>query len=1151
MARNVVNTLLLLCLPGLTLAASTQGYFRYPALHGEQLVFTAEGDLWLAQLGDVTRQSDAFRLTKHATEESYPAFSPDGKQLAFVAAYDGASDVYLMPLAGGAPKRLSFDSGRVWVQGFSADGAVLYTTENVVGPSWSRVLRLVHPDTLSRSELPLADANQAWLEPDGTLWFTRFGLQVTGDFSRDYRGGAVSQLWRWDSKQSAEATRMGDAGQNLQRPMRWRDRLLVVSDQDGSTNLWSISLDGNDAKKLTTHGEFEVRNPALSGDRVVYQYGADLRLLDLDSGRDNRINLALRSDFEASRERYLQKPLNFTTGVTLAPNGSRVALSARGHAVLVGKTPQRRTVISAPEGARLRDAQLAPDGSTVYALMDHASSSQIWRFPSSGGTGAALSLQAGNQQASSKQAISRPASNGQASNRPAGNQETATQQAGIHRWRMHASPDGRWLAVEDKAARLMLVDTRNGSERELDRVEGAGDDPRTSVVWSHDSKYLALAQPATRARRTQIVLIRVDDKQRAVLSTDRYESFDPAFSRDGQWLYFLSNRQFTPTPSSPWGDRNAGPHFDKRARIYALALQPNASFPFQAVDELRVGPLPPDPKIPAAAAAALALPEIVFDGLAERLFEVPLAAGNYRALSADRERLYLLDTDRAADGRGAAETLALRTLPFSNHAPLPETFAAGLTDYALSADGKTILLVKPGADPSTPQAPGELLLVDVGAKAPDDLTKSQVRISGWTLPLEPRAEWRQLFADAWRLHQQFSFDPKMRQLDWSAVRRRYEPLVERVTDRAELDDVLSQMSAELGILHSQVRGAELPTDPEPAPGASLGAIFSASSAGVRIAKIYRSDPELPSERGPLLQPGVDAREGDLLLAINGQPVRSPGDVTQALRAQAGAQVLLELSRQDNTQQTKTQQTRTHQTVVVPIALERDAQLRYGEWVLGRQEAVQSSSDGRIGYLHLRAMTGPDMGYFAREFYANVQRDGLIIDVRRNRGGNIDSWIIDHLLRRTWAFWQPPLSEPYWNMQQSFRGHLVVLADELTYSDGETFSAGVKALKLGPVIGMRTAGAGIWLSDRNRLADNGAARVAEFGQFDAQGRWLIEGRGVAPDIEVENLPFATAQGQDAQLQAALDYLKQKLAREPILQPPAQSIPPRGTPGHDGG
>ena len=390
------------------------------------------------------------------------------------------------------------------------------------------------------------------------------------------------------------------------------------------------------------------------------------------------------------------------------------------------------------------------------------------------------------------------------------------------------------------------------------------------------------------------------------------------------------------------------------------------------------------------------------------------------------------------------------------------------------------------------------------------LIRSVLR-GGWRLGLEPAEEWRQMFVDAWRMQRDHLFDPGMRGTDWTAIRDRYAPLVDRVSDRRELDDVLRQMVGELGVLHSQVRGGEYPRDTEAAEPAFLGGTFEMTQQGARITHIYRTDPELPADRAPLARPGTDLRAGDIITAINGRSVREHGDMARALAHQAGEQVRLDYLRDGA----------SRSAIARPVTAGRDATLRYSDWVTGRREAVEAASSGRIGYMHIRAMGAGDIADFAREFYANFDRDALIIDVRRNRGGNIDSWIIEKLLRRAWSFWQPPGRAPYWNMQQAFRGHLVVLMDPLTYSDGETFSAGVKTLGLGPLVGQRTAGAGVWLFDTNRLLDQGLMRAAQTPQFDAEGGWTVEGLGVDPDIEVENLPHATFMGRDAQLERAIE------------------------------
>jgi tricorn protease len=393
-----------------------------------------------------------------------------------------------------------------------------------------------------------------------------------------------------------------------------------------------------------------------------------------------------------------------------------------------------------------------------------------------------------------------------------------------------------------------------------------------------------------------------------------------------------------------------------------------------------------------------------------------------------------------------------------------------------------------------------------------------------------------MFNDAWRMHRDFLYDANMRGIDWNAVRTRYAPLVERVTDRAELDDVLGMMVGEVGALHSQIRPGDIRRAGSEGVPASLGAVLSRTKEGYRVDRVYRSEPELPLEAGPLAAPDVNVKEGDIITAVNGKALAEARDIADLLLDTAGKQVLLHVKSPGAKAEGK-----VRAVIVTPATMARHASLRYADWEQGRAQQVDAASKGKIGYLHLRAMVARDINAFARDFYANINKEGLIIDVRRNNGGNIDSWIIEKLLRRSWAFWTSNGKQPRSNMQNTFRGHLVVLMDELTYSDGETFAAGVKALKLGPLVGKRTAGAGVWLNDDNGLLDNGMARVAESGQFAADGDWLIEGVGVTPDVEVDNLPHETFAGRDRQLEVALELLAKKMKEEPVKPWKAVAIP----------
>lgn len=1096
-------------------AANTAGsaYLRFPALRGDTLVFTSEGDLWRSS----AHGGAATRLTTHAAEESRSAISHDGKWLAFSAAYEGPFEAYVMPLSGGVPKRISFEGSNAFVLGFTPQGDVLYSAQNQRGPNAQRVISVVNPVTLARRVLPLAEATEASLDDTGQiLYFTRLGLAMSNDNAKKYRGGLAAQIWRFDLKKDSEATRLSQNHKGSDKqPMWWQGRVYFISDRDGSDNLWSMNPDGGDLRQLTRHKEWDVRNAAIDNGRIVYQLGADLHGFDLAKATDETLNISLASDYDQQRTRLFKKAMNFVTNTSFSSTGERVVVTARGHLALAGVGALRRVEIDLPKGSRARDAELSPDGKWVYAICDASGENEVWRFPADGGPGG-----------------------------------KALTQGQVHRTGLALSPDGKKLAHTSKTGDLWLLDLASGKNEKIDHAPLSPE--YTNLSWSPDSRLLALAREESSWDRSQIGIIDVASHKLHWLSTDKYHAHAPAFSPDGKWLYFISDRQFQTNNAAPWGDRTMGPHFDKRSKLFAYALAPER-FPFLAKTELDAAAAPAAPAAAAKAAegndkpAAKPAQPVQWEGLQQRLYEVPLAAGNYQALQHDGKRLYFMEQDGGK--------FNLKTLPVDDSGSQPELFAADVREFALSGNGKKVYYQKAGRDGA-----GEMFIVDAGAKAPPDVSKQAVSIANWQFTVNPQDEWRQMFNDAWRMHRDYLFDPKMRGVDWVAMKAKYSALLPRVHDKRELNDLLAMMTGELSTLHSQIAPGELRVAEDGSVPAFLGATFDKQADGFRISHIYRSEDELPGERGPLAQAGLDIREGDVITAINGKPTAGVNDLAELLINQAGQQVLIKVKRPQTAkaagskaQAEKTdggkhavdQHPQEKQWIVNPVAADRQARLRYTDWEQGLRERVDEVGKGKIGYLHLRAMTPPDMNAFVRDFYANIDRDGLIIDVRRNNGGNIESWVIEKLLRRVWMIWQSRDGAISTNMQKTFRGHLAVLADELTYSDGETFTAGIKALKLGPVIGKRTAGAGVWLSDGNVLIDKGRARAAELAQFSVPGaEWLVEGTGVAPDIEVDNLPHATYVGKDAQLETALKVLAEKLKTHPVTPLKGGVIDPVG-------
>jgi tricorn protease len=1100
-----MRSLFFLCLLLITQSVlASPGYYRHPALHNDTLIFTAEGDLWKIKLGEEYAQ----RLTTHPAEEKESSISPDGNWVAFVANYSGTPEVHVMPIQGGLAKRITFENVRVKVHGWSTDSKVLYSYNGRVGPAGNWTLKQVDPTTLVTTTIPLSDALQGTISKDNsTLYFAQFGLQISSDNARAYQGGAKGELWEYTLGSSKEATQLTSKHKGSARtPMISGKRLYFISNQSGTDNIWSMKLNGRDQQQHTQYQDWEVRSARLNDSKIVYQLGADIKIFDIPSEQSTIVDIALTSDFPELRQHWVNNPLKNLTSAKQAGDTKKVVITARGLVAIAASDGSRLVEIATPKDSRTRKAVLSHDKKSVYALNDSTGELEIWQYPADGSLGS----------------------------------EQLTFDGNIFRWDLYLSPDGKSIAHDDKNGDLWLLNVESKTNNKI-LSNNVGTFPIASLVWSDDSQLIAITHAEVKSERSQILLIDTLSNKHQILTSEKYASFSPTFSSDTKWLYFLSDRHFDSFPNSPWGDRNMGASFDRRTQVFAIALKEDAKFPFDlpteldGLDDLKdantvaENDKADDDKDSDTAAAKNTedQPKVTVDwqNISERLWQVPVSSGNYSKMLANKKFLYVLDKITEPNSQPELKSIAIE--PNSK----PKTFLGSVQSFSLSDDGKTLFLQKTGNK-------NDMYLVSAGAKFSSTAKNTKVNTSDWKLQVNPQQEWQQIFHDAWLMHRDSLFDKTMRGLDWSAVKQKYQPLLTRLTDRHELNDIFKQMMGELNTLHSQVRGGDLPMDNNTAKAATLGVEYFQDTQGVKIAHIYANDPELISRLAPLAKPGVNAKVGDIISAINGQPILTIPDIAKALQNKAGKQVLLNLIRAD--QQIS--------TVVKPNSTRDDYYNRYYDWVTQNQQKVYQANDD-LGYLHLRAMGAGDVATFAREFYAQYKKQGLIIDVRRNNGGNVDSWILEKLLRRAWSFWQVRGGDSFTNMQQTFRGHLVVLADQYTYSDGETFTAGIKALKLGTVIGKQTAGAGVWLTGRNRQTDGGMARVAELPVYAMDGRWVTEGRGISPDIEVDNLPHATFNGEDAQLQAAIKLLQKKIKRDPIKPLKVKPFPKVNVPADD--
>ncbi|MFC4701002.1 S41 family peptidase [Glaciecola siphonariae] len=1075
-----------------TFSSSSIGYFRDPNRHGNKLVFVAQSDLWLSQLGST---APAMRLTTHPNMESSPRFSPNGEQIAFVARYNNMQAVHLIPTNGGVAKQITFELGATKLHNWIDDEHLLISTTHDTGMHSSWVLKKVNVNTLVSTSLPLSDAVEGSISSDGnTLVFVQHGLQVSTDNANHYKGGAAGEIWRFNLEarhfrnSNNEATRLTTDHEGSARTVMLfeasneaQNRIYFISNQNNIDNIWSMKLDGSDKKQHTQFEDWAVRDASIHGDSIVFQHGADLKLFNINNESVSNIDISLQSDFVDLRTRYINKPMEYFEDASIANDGKSAVVIARGKMALANNQSTRLVNIASDPVSRNRDAVISNDGKYVYAISDASGDYEIWRFDAKGGN-------------KSKQ---------------------LTSNGDVLKTSLYLSPNGETLAYTEKSGQLWFLNLKSGKSTVV------YDEPNNGIsnlTFSADSRYLAFEVTLFSQERSRIFLKDTQSKNAALLTSEKYQSFSPSFSDDTKWLYFLSDRSFTPSPGSPWGDRNMGQAFDKRTEIYAIALNKDAEFPFAAPTELSViatkdksGDVQDEEEEEETKSV-----EIDFDQIHKRLWKVDVPADNYAQLIANEKALLIRQEQH------------LKSLAYEHDAKLKD-MTDGVNYIEASANGKHVMVLKGAREKA------QIFSIPASDTFPSEANDHKIDLSKWQLTIKPQQEWQQLFKDAWLMHRDSFYDANMRGLDWQKTKEKYMPLLARMTERSDLNDIFEQMMGELNSLHSQVRGGDLKDDPNAPNPSVLGASLRDSKDGVLIDTIYMFDTELLDQAPPLARPGVNAANGDIITAVNKQAVNNVAQLRQALYNQQGQQVLLSIQRGKGRKAEKIE------TVVVPAPANRETRYRRQHWVHKNLKKVQST-DNDIGYLHLYAMGGGDIASFARDFYAQYEKQGLIIDVRRNRGGNVDSVIIEKLMRRAWSFWRWPNGYTSTNMQQAFRGHLVVLADQFTYSDGETFTAGIKALDLGTVIGKQTAGAGVWLSGGNRLVDRGIARVAEFPVFAMDGRWITEAEGIAPHIEVDNLPHATYKGEDAQLAAAIALLQTKIAESPVTELQPKPFPP---------
>jgi len=841
--------------------ASTSGYYRFPTLKGNTLVFAAEGDLWIVD----SQGGMARRLTTHAGEETNPAISPDGIILAFSASYEGPTELYTMPLTGGLPTRLTYEADSSTALGFTPDGQLLYTTRafsTIPDPQ----LITIDLKTEKTYRIPLHQASDgSYDNTKKTLYFARPGFHNNN--TARYKGGTARNIWKFTlGEEEAQNLTADFPGENF-APMWWNGRIYYGCDRSGSWNIWSMDTEGKDLKQHTFHVGWDVRSPSLDDGWIVYQLGADIRIVDVRNNNDRIIPITLASDFDQLRENWVENPMNYLTSAHVHPEGKSVVLTSRGRVFVAPAGKGRLVRASYKEGVRYRDAVFMPDGQTLLAISDESGELEFVTLPSNG----------------------------------VGGEKDLTKNSTILRFQGYPSPDGKWFAFDDKNNDLWIVNTENGKEHKVSfNREGIRD-----ISWSPDSKWLAYSQAALNSF-IQIHLYNLESGNQVPMTTDRINSINPSWSLDGKFIYFLSDRNLRSVVGSPWGTRQPEPYFDKPQKIFVLSLQKGVSSPFKPADELATAT--ESQEKPKGEKKDVSDIKIDLEGIQKRIREVPVTPGNYGSLNVNDKALFWVER-----GVGFGSPSQLKAIPIGNKDPQVITVTEGIRGFEFSADKKKILFQKGSS----------LYVVDAAPRKISNLSAGAVDLRGWTFSIDVQEDFKQLFIDAWRLERDYFYDTGMHGLDWEAVRDKYLPLVKRVTTRLELNDLIGMVVGELSALHVSVRGGDLRRGTDQIRVATLGARLERDDAagGYKIDHIYSSDPDYPAELSPLADPDLDVKEGDIIVSINGRSTLSVKHPNALLRNQAGRQVLVEIKSASTGN--------TEPVIVVPTGSESG--LRYSDW----------------------------------------------------------------------------------------------------------------------------------------------------------------------------------------------------------------------------
>lgn len=1043
---------------------------RYPNSSKDKIVFVYAGDLYLVEKsGGVAR-----KITSFEGYEIFPRFSPDGKYIAFSGEYDGNREVYLINADGGEPIRLTYTSDipnlpermgpdKIVMGWHPKENKILFRSRHESFNAWIGHLYLISKEGGLPEKLPLPRGGFASFSPDGQKLAYNRVFREYRTWKR-YRGGQADEIWIYDFKTTkTEAITSNDAQDII--PMWYKDKIYYLSDRDGRMNLYVYSIKTKETKKITNFEKYDIKFPSLGNGEITFENGGYIYLLDCETDKYHKVTIYIHDDFLTARNKIINVK-SIITQYEISPDGKRALFTARGEIFTVPAEKGITRNLTNTSGVHERNAVWSPDGEYIAFISDKSGETEVYII-SHDGKEDAIQL---------------------------------TDDADTYRFELKWSPDSKKLICSDKKMRLYYIDINSKKTKQIFQSK------RWEIRdynWSPDSKWIAFTT-LEESGFSVVYLYSLANAQLTKVTSEFFNSYSPTFDYDGKYLFFLSDRSFNPK----MGEFEANYVYTDMTKIYGVTLNAKEKSPFQYEDD-EVQVTDESKEIEKKEKDnSKQTKDLVIDlqGITDRIFELPVEAGNYRSLTSLSNKLYYLKS--TPFGR-----TSLRVFDFKKK---KETEVAQVDGYEISFDGKKILY----------KSSNDYYITDLSDNI--KIGEGRLNLNDMNMNLNRRQEWKQIFYESWRQMRDFFYAPNMHGVDWEKVKKNYEELLLYVSHRADLTYIIGEMIGELNAGHAYVGGGDLPKI-ESFPIGLLGAELSYDnkSGYFIINKILPGRNWDESTRSPLTEVGIDVKEGDYLLEIDGVSLKGIKNPFELLVNKANKQVKIKVNSKPELKDAK-------EFIIKTISAENG--LRYFNWVENNRKFVEKATDGIVGYVHIPNMGIDGLNEFVKYFYPQIRKEGLIVDVRYNGGGFVSQMIIERLRRVMTMAGIARNSQVVTTYPRAvFLGPMVCLINEFSASDGDIFPYQFKKNNLGKVIGKRSWGGVVGIRGTLPFVDGGYLNRPEFANFGVDGEWILEGVGMEPDIVVDNDPALEFEGKDQQLEKALEIIKEEMKKKPAKLP----------------